>query len=180
MPLIWTRADSSVASGILMLISVSTGGAFASLVPMLMDRGDNLLRKPHASRDWLESPSSPVEAASAGYSTASTQRAFSPACVWPWRRRSCSSSTPTVKFSMPLPRSCSAAFSEQRSTSPPFWSAVTLATLPSAAYMASPSVCSLWQSGIGPLVLGMSYDHMGGYQSWPAALCRSQAHCGLP
>lgn len=40
MPLIWTRRFL-VASGILMLISVSTGGAFASLVPMLMDRGDN-------------------------------------------------------------------------------------------------------------------------------------------
>ena len=40
MPLIWTRAFL-LMSGIIMLISIAAGGAFASLVPMLIDRGNN-------------------------------------------------------------------------------------------------------------------------------------------
>ena len=39
-PLVWTRAFL-VMSAVLMLIAVAVGGAFASLVPMLVDRGNN-------------------------------------------------------------------------------------------------------------------------------------------
>ncbi len=39
-PLIWTRSFL-VMSAVLMLIAVAAGGAFASLVPMLVDRGNN-------------------------------------------------------------------------------------------------------------------------------------------
>ncbi len=39
-PLLWTRAFL-VMSAVLMLISIAAGGTFASLVPMLVDRGNN-------------------------------------------------------------------------------------------------------------------------------------------
>ncbi len=40
LPLIWTRAFL-VTSAALMLVAIASGGAFASLVPMLVDRGNN-------------------------------------------------------------------------------------------------------------------------------------------
>ena len=39
-PLLWTRAFV-VMSGVLMLIAIAVGGSFASLVPMLVDRGNS-------------------------------------------------------------------------------------------------------------------------------------------
>ncbi len=112
---------------------------------------------------------------------ASTQRAFSPACVWPWRRRSCSSIYAhgkildafaalllgcvlgaEVDFTAFLVR----RYFWQRCLQPPIWRRLRS--------VRSPAV------GIGPLVLGMSYDHMGGYNPHGLLLFVALSYCGWP